>query len=102
MSGEIELTDDKQDIKARLGTTNYNFDEPEHAHITIDQEICQTCTHHMCMYACPAQCFTLVDDEMTFQYEDCVECGTCDIVCTPGSVDWNNPRGTFGVKYKYG
>jgi ferredoxin like protein len=39
---------------------------------------------------------------MQFTYEDCVECGTCDIVCTPGSVIWHHPRGNYGVNYKYG
>ena len=102
MSGTLDVSGRKEEIKARLGTTDYNFDKPEHAHITITPEICDTCTHHMCMYGCPAQCFNLVDDKMTFQYEDCVECGTCDVVCTPGSVEWNNPRGGFGVKYKQG
>jgi ferredoxin like protein len=96
------------DVKARLGATQFNFDSPDHAHITIDQKICATCPHQMCMYSCPAGCFTPTDGgpvkggNMTFQYEDCVECGTCDIVCTPGSVKWNNPRGGFGVKYRYG
>ena len=56
----------------------------------------------MCMYGCPAGCFSLANGVMQFQYEDCVECGTCDIMCTPGSVKWNNPRGGFGVKYRYG
>lgn len=101
MTGQ-ELKDDVIDIKGRLGSTSYNFDSEEHAHITIDPEICETCPHQMCMYSCPANCFTLVDGRMTFQYEDCVECGTCDIVCTPGSVEWNNPRGGFGVKYRHG
>ena len=39
---------------------------------------------------------------MQFTYEDCVECGTYDIVCTPGSVTWTHPLGNFGVNYKYG
>lgn len=90
------------EIKARLGTTDYKIDDHEHAHITIDQKICATCDHHMCMFACPALCFELIDGKMVFHYEDCVECGTCDVVCTPGSVRWNHPRGGFGVNYEYG
>jgi ferredoxin-like protein FixX len=84
-----ELTKEPMEIKAMLGTTSYNFDAHEYAHF-------------MCMYGCPAGCFSLNEGVMQFQYEDCVECGTCDIMCTPGSVKWNNPRGTYGVKYKYG
>ena len=92
----------KIDVKARLGATKFVTDAEEHAHITIDAQICRTCPHEMCMNGCPAQCFTKIDGRMTFTYEDCVECGTCDIVCTPGSVKWNNPRASFGVNYKFG
>ena len=98
----VELANEPMEIKTMLGTTSYNFDAHEYAHITIDQSICKTCPHFMCMYGCPAGCFSLNEGVMQFQYEDCVECGTCDIMCTPGSVKWNNPRGTYGVKYKYG
>ena len=92
----------KIDVKARLGATKFVTDAEEHAHITIDAEICRTCPHEMCMNGCPAQCFNKIDGRMTFTYEDCVECGTCDILCTPGSVKWYHPRGNFGVNYKYG
>ncbi len=92
----------KVDIKARLGSSKFITDAEEHAHITIDPEICTTCPHENCMNACPAQCFENIEGRMKFTYEDCVECGTCDIVCTPGSVKWDNPRGNFGVNYRYG
>ncbi|MHB8605416.1 MAG: ferredoxin family protein [Thermoplasmatota archaeon] len=97
-----ELSDKVLEVKARLGTTSFNFDSPEYAHISIDEKICKTCPDFMCMYGCPAGCFSLVDGVMKFQYEDCVECGTCDIMCTHESVKWTNPRGSFGVKYKFG
>ena len=90
------------DVKARLGSTKFVTDDEHYAHITIDPDICDTCPHEMCMNCCPAQCFNKVDGRMTFTYEDCVECGTCDIVCTPGSVKWNNPRASGGVNYKFG
>lgn len=90
------------DIKARLGTTKYATDTHEYAHITVDPEICGTCPHTMCINSCPAKCFEFVNGRMQFTYEDCVECGTCDIVCTPGSVKWTHPRASFGVNYRYG
>jgi ferredoxin like protein len=90
------------DIKARLGATKFVTDAEEHAHITVDPDICATCPHHWCINSCPAQCFEFVAGRMKFTYEDCVECGTCDIVCTPRSVQWYNPRGNYGVNYKYG
>ena len=92
----------KMDVKARLGSTKFVTDAHEFAHITVDPAICETCPHTMCVNACPAKCFEFVNGRMQFTYEDCVECGTCDIVCTPGSVKWNNPRASFGVNYRYG
>lgn len=90
------------DVKARLGTTKFVTDAHEFQHITVDPEICETCPHTMCVNSCPAKCFEFVNGRMQFTYEDCVECGTCDIVCTPGSVKWHNPRASFGVNYRYG
>jgi ferredoxin like protein len=90
------------DIKRRLGTLKYKTDEEEHAHITVKPEICQRCPHFFCTFACPAQCFQIVEGKLVFRYEDCVECGTCDIACDQGSVTWKLPRGSFGVRYEYG
>lgn len=96
------MKDEKVNVKARLGAAKFVTDDEHYAHITIDPDICATCPHEMCMRGCPSQCFEVVNDRMTFTYEDCVECGTCDIVCTPGSVVWRHPRASFGVNYKYG
>lgn len=92
----------QEDIKQKLGTTEFVTDDPEYAHITIDPNICQTCPDQMCMWGCPTDCYNLINGEMKFTYEDCVECGTCFVTCRHGSVSWSHPRGSFGVKYKYG
>ncbi|HEX2065760.1 MAG TPA: hypothetical protein VHI93_03010 [Candidatus Thermoplasmatota archaeon] len=89
-------------VKARLGAAKFVTDAHEHQHITVDPDVCETCPHTMCVNSCPAKCFEFVGGRMQFTYEDCVECGTCDIVCTPGSVKWNHPRASFGVNYRYG
>jgi hypothetical protein len=35
--------------------------------------------------------------------DGCVECGTCRIVTAgTGEIEWNYPRGGFGVLYKFG
>ena len=92
----------KQDIKNKLGNITFVSDAEENAHITIKPEICAQCPHYMCMYGCPTRCYNLVDGKMSFQFEDCVECGTCDLLCDQGSVTWEHPRGSFGVKYTFG
>ncbi len=53
---------------------------------------------------CPAGCYTKGDSgQVELSVDGCVECGTCRIVCAAtGEVEWNYPRGGFGVAYKFG
>lgn len=88
-------------IEDRLSLLNYKTDE-SYAHITVDPNICETCPDHFCTFACPAKCYTLIEGKLNFKYEDCVECGTCAVACSHGSVSWTNPKGGHGIKYKYG
>lgn len=90
------------DIKNKIGVTDWVTDAHEHAHIIVDGEICKQCPHQLCIAGCPTECFKFINGEMKFIYEDCVECGTCAIMCDQGAVDWNYPRGTYGVKYNLG
>jgi ferredoxin like protein len=34
--------------------------------------------------------------------DGCLECGTCRVVCAPGNVDWDYPRGGYGILFKFG
>ena len=93
------------DVKNGLGLINYNVDAHEHAHIIVDTDKYGACTHMMCVWGCPAQCYNFRDqgfETMKFVHEDCVECGTCFIMCTEGAVEWNHPRGGFGITYNQG
>ncbi|QNB47650.1 ferredoxin family protein [Thermanaerosceptrum fracticalcis] len=93
----------KLSIEERLGFNKFNVDDDE-AHITINKEICRTCTEKPCLYACPALLYNLNEaGEMTFDYAGCLECGTCRVVCQKqGAIQWNYPRGIFGVQFRYG
>ncbi|MHB1440811.1 MAG: ferredoxin family protein [Cuniculiplasma sp.] len=88
-------------IEDRLSLLNYKIDK-SYEHITVNHDICAVCPDHFCTFACPAKCYTLIDGQLNFKYEDCVECGTCDIACSHGSVLWTNTKGGHGVKYKFG
>ena len=95
----------RPDIMAKLGTTTYNFDTHEYAHIEVEGEICKGCDHQMCIWGCPADCYVSMPKKkipVHFNYENCVECGTCFVMCDQGAVKWSYPRGTYGVKYKQG
>jgi ferredoxin like protein len=90
----------KTKIETKLGTLRYNIDKE--AHIKVNFETCKECDGKPCISGCPAQCFELVNNEVKFQYEDCIECGTCKILCKKEAIDWNYPRGTFGVAFRKG
>ena len=87
-------------LEDRLGLLKYSIDKMPH--ITVNTDICESCKFKPCVAGCPAGCFELENGKLHFQYENCVECGTCKIVCPYGAVDWNYPRGSFGVVYKFG
>ena len=90
------------EIKRRLATLRYQTDAKEFAHITTKPEICAKCPHSFCTFVCPAQCYQRIEGRLVFRYEDCVECGACDIACDQGSVTWTMPRGPYGVRYRFG
>jgi ferredoxin like protein len=56
------------------------------------------------VHLCPVGCYSRADSgQVEITPDGCVECGTCRIV-TQGTADieWNYPRGGFGVLYKFG
>ena len=87
-------------VEDKLAVNKYDVDRD--VHIRIREDICKVCNGHYCVYACPADCYKLTDEHITFSYEGCLECGSCRIVCKLGAVEWNLPRGGFGVCYEYG
>ncbi len=79
---------------------SYNVDSE--AHIRVNRDICQSCAHRACTFVCPAACYEYNEEKsrIDFAYEACLECGTCLIVCDRGALDWNYPRGGFGVRFR--
>ncbi len=53
---------------------------------------------------CPAGCYTQTESgQVEVAADGCLECGTCRIVTRKtGEIEWNYPRGGFGVLYKFG
>ncbi len=88
----------------RLGLDKYEIDE-EHSHIQVDQSACQGCRLRPCLTVCPAAVYVAVDGEIVARYENCLECGTCQIACDTGGeggITWNPPQGGFGIVFRYG
>ncbi len=81
----------------RMATVEFRV-APE-AHITVDSDVCRSCTTKACVTACPANLFVpTADGGVLFNYEECFECGTCYLVCNgEGAITWRYPLGGHGV-----
>lgn len=53
---------------------------------------------------CPAGCYARNDrGEVEITPDGCLECGTCRVVCAEtNDIEWNYPRGGFGILFKFG
>ncbi|MGR3753820.1 ferredoxin-like protein FixX [Edwardsiella anguillarum] len=89
-------------VDVKLGINKFHVDEG-HPHIII-REHPNMAAFHTLTLACPAGLYKLQDDgTVQFDYAGCLECGTCRILGVGDVLEqWNYPRGTFGVEYRYG
>ena len=78
------------------------FQVDDQSHIVVDKEKCKTCDHRACVSACPANCYTWDEETklLSIVYENCLECGTCLVICDYGALDWSYPRGGYGVCFR--
>jgi len=87
-------------VEDKLAVNKYDVDrEP---HIKVAEDVCRTCDKRPCLYTCPADCFKLSEEKITFSYEGCLECGSCRIVCDKDAIEWSYPRSGFGICYEFG
>lgn len=91
----------KLSIEERLGMNKFGVDEGS-AHIVPKKEVCATCQGKPCVRACPAGLYQIQRDGISFDFAGCLECGTCRVVCPKKGLEWDYPRGTFGVEFRYG
>ncbi len=100
---EILATLPRTNIDDLVLTLKYYVDE-DYGHITIkDTRVCEGCEHKPCLNFCPAHVFTKDrQGKILVGYQACVECGSCRVGCPYLNVEWNLPRGGYGVAYKFG
>ncbi len=84
----------------RMATAEFRVHE--RPHITVDSDVCRSCTTQECTVACPANLFIpTAAGGILFNYEHCFECGTCYLVCNKeGAITWSYPEGGHGVVFK--
>ncbi len=89
-----------KEIEEKLGLVKTKKDTK--SHIEIDQIICEDCGHKLCIKVCPANTYEEIEGKMKAAYENCLECGSCRVICKKNAIKWQNPRGGFGVKFYNG
>lgn len=86
-----------KDIEEKLGAVKTKKDA--RSHIQIDHFLCKDCGHKVCLKVCPANTYEEINGEIKAAYENCLECGSCRVICLRNAINWQNPRGGFGVKF---
>lgn len=86
-----------------LYKVKYKTDATTHLKIK-DQSVCARCEEKPCIPRCPAEVYEYEHDgaQMLVAFENCVECGVCKIICPYDNIDWEYPRGGYGVVWKFG
>ncbi len=83
------------EIEQKIAKVRFNIDRE--AHIKISTELCRKCSEKPCLYVCPVQNYTLIENDIVFVWQGCMECGACRIICPNDAISWSYPRGGFGV-----
>jgi ferredoxin like protein len=89
-------TDDK------LGLVRFKVDE-HNPHIVLNEDYGDEKEIRLLTMACPAGLYGFEDGKLSFNYEGCLECGTCRVLSDGKAIkSWNYPRGAKGVEYHFG
>ena len=91
-------------VEQKLSIDKFAVDEGN-PHIVLHQERMDEAMKRSLAVVCPAGLYTMADNnQLVFEYAGCLECGTCRVVSAriPGAMEWNHPRPTFGISFRYG
>ncbi|MEW6662531.1 MAG: ferredoxin family protein [Bacillota bacterium] len=80
-----------------------NQDNRSHISIKDEQKCREKCDNKPCTFICPSEVFNWdwEEEEISFKYQRCIECGVCAIACPQANIFLEYPRGGYGVQYKY-
>ena len=91
-------------IDAYLATNKYEVAPESHIVLRDGAAGCDPKEFDKLIRACPAALYRRSEDGIqSFNYEGCLECGTCRNICGDTIVEsWNNPDPGCGVEYRFG
>jgi len=88
-------------VEAKLFLARYKRDDQSHL-IILDNQKCLKCKDKPCIIVCPAEVYSWEEDRLIVSYDNCVECGSCRIVCPYANIQFRYPRWGKGIGYRYG
>ena len=73
-------------------------------HITVKAHTTPSAALVALTTVCPAKCYEMNDKgQVEVTPDGCMECGTCRVLAeADGDIEWNYPRGGYGVLFKFG
>ena len=97
------MAEERLTLEDKLYLVKFKPDEESHLKIK-DMKVCFEDCDQKCTAFCPAGVYKLdkVNNTIIINYEECFECGSCRVSCPFGNIEWEYPRGGFGVQYRYG
>ena len=94
-------------VEAKLGHIEWKK-SPE-THISLksvgaDSPCVTKCDNKPCTTVCPAKVYEWegAHKKIVVNYENCIECGACRMLCPFDNIICEWPGGGMGIKYKYG
>ncbi|MDR2770821.1 MAG: 4Fe-4S dicluster domain-containing protein [Clostridiales Family XIII bacterium] len=89
-------------VDDKLGLVRFKVDE-QGSHIAINEDCDDEKEIRLLTMACPAGLYSYEDGKLSFNYEGCLECGTCRVLSLGKLIEsWNYPRGAKGVEFHRG
>ena len=102
MEVEVETT-----VEAKLGTLEWKKSPEASVELKDSTEASPCvalCPDRPCATVCPAKVYEWepAHKKIIVNYENCIECGACRMLCPFDNIRCDWPAGGMGVKYKYG
>lgn len=86
----------------KLNKLKYNCDTV--SHLKPYPADCLECKSKICCTICPAGVYEWdeTNKKLIINFENCLECGACKIVCEKKCIKWEYPRSGKGVTFRHG
>ncbi|HEX4047816.1 MAG TPA: 4Fe-4S dicluster domain-containing protein [Elusimicrobiota bacterium] len=94
-------------VETKLGTLEWKKQPEANIHLKnsgADSPCVTKCDNKPCTTVCPAKVYEweAAHKKVIVNYENCIECGACRMLCPWDNITCEWPGGGQGIKYKYG